>query len=84
MDFMESALPENSLDGETEATSLDSHSQQTDYSNGYEGILDIYIKAMYKIIICLIEKDFKYAGLDIEYCCRSNILAATTRVRIGK
>ena len=48
MDFMESALPENSLDGETEATSLDSHSQQTDYSNGYEGILDIYIKAMYK------------------------------------
>ena len=49
MDFMESALPENSLDGETEATSLDSHSQQTDYSNGYEGILDIYIKAMYNV-----------------------------------
>ena len=43
MDYMESALPENSLDGETEATSLDSHSQQTDYSNGYEGILEIYI-----------------------------------------
>ena len=46
MDYMEAALPENSLEGETEATSLDSHSQQTDYSNGYEGILYICIMVM--------------------------------------
>ena len=63
---MEAALPENSLEGETEATSLDSHSQQTDYSNGYEGILHICVMVVnYTHCNRLIEKHFKYAGFNI-------------------
>ena len=38
MEFMETDEPDVSADGETDQTLLDPTVQQTDYTNGYEGI----------------------------------------------